>query len=181
MRSRNFGGDGGVKVIWRNPDLTGFSLLMASLSQVCGSCFFLGECWGVTLVSDGPVRLRRGLLLTVIVLVPSLPRWSSRGGVFDVVANQVQIKNGIEFLPALEVLYWCLLVFLNCLLASSSRSLKKVLIRKSFVNLWLLWSGPSTWLVVATCIERKNTILIKNVFFSEFKADSSSMESNCKC
>ena len=33
MRSRNFGGEGGVKVIWRNPDLTGFSLMMASLTE----------------------------------------------------------------------------------------------------------------------------------------------------
>ena len=31
MVSRNFGGEGAVKVIWRNPDLTGFSLMMASL------------------------------------------------------------------------------------------------------------------------------------------------------
>ena len=33
MRSRNFGGEGGVRVIWRNPDLTGFSLMTASLIQ----------------------------------------------------------------------------------------------------------------------------------------------------
>ena len=35
MRSRNFGGEGGggVRVIWRNPDLTGFSLMMASLKE----------------------------------------------------------------------------------------------------------------------------------------------------
>jgi hypothetical protein len=31
VRSRNFGG---VKVIWRNPDLTWFSLMMASLSNI---------------------------------------------------------------------------------------------------------------------------------------------------
>ena len=35
MRSRNFLGEGGVKVIWRNPDLTGFSLMMASLTSKC--------------------------------------------------------------------------------------------------------------------------------------------------
>ena len=28
-----FWGGGGVRVIWRNPDLTGFSLMMASLSE----------------------------------------------------------------------------------------------------------------------------------------------------
>ena len=33
MRSRNFGGEGVVKVIRKNPDLTGFSLMMASLSK----------------------------------------------------------------------------------------------------------------------------------------------------
>ena len=33
MRSRNFGG---VKVIWRNPDFTGFSLMMASLRSKGG-------------------------------------------------------------------------------------------------------------------------------------------------
>ena len=33
MRFRNFGGEGGVKVIWRNPALTGFSLMMASLTK----------------------------------------------------------------------------------------------------------------------------------------------------
>ena len=36
MHSRNFGGEGGLRVIWRNPDLTGFSLMMASL-RVYGS------------------------------------------------------------------------------------------------------------------------------------------------
>ena len=34
IHSRNFGGEGGgVKVIWRNPDLTGFSLMSASLKD----------------------------------------------------------------------------------------------------------------------------------------------------
>jgi hypothetical protein len=39
MHSRNFGGEGGgwVKVIWRNPDLTGFSLTMASLRLKCNN------------------------------------------------------------------------------------------------------------------------------------------------
>ena len=36
MRSRNFGG---VKGIWRNPDLTGFSLMMASLKYKRSNIF----------------------------------------------------------------------------------------------------------------------------------------------
>ena len=31
MRSRNCGGGGGVRGIWKNPDLTGFSLMTAPL------------------------------------------------------------------------------------------------------------------------------------------------------
>ena len=64
MRSRN-GRGGGVQVFWRIPDRTGFSLMMASLSQsVCvvnifGCLFVRGtNLWGVIFLGVGLLELQ---------------------------------------------------------------------------------------------------------------------------
>ena len=66
MHSRNFGGEREVKVIWRNPDLTGFSLMLASLSFTGG--------WGIAGERGNKAKIGNYLFHSASPAVWFLPR-----------------------------------------------------------------------------------------------------------
>ena len=109
MHSRNF--FGGVKVIWRNPDLTGFSLMLASLSFTGG--------WGIAGARGNKAKIGNYLFHSASPTVwfpPRLTRTKSLSGNEQLVARKLLICTSVigNWQKGLKILHLGCKAYLSC-------------------------------------------------------------------